>query len=649
MRGQLRRGSGPYRGDGGAGQRASVAAGGGEGLEEKPSPVGAGQADERVLLDRADRGAGLLALDAGLDPDRGELDRLGAERPQGRGERAGLGAGPGDDDAAAVQRAPLEPGQRLAASDHRPDDDQRRRPDLLAVDGLGEGLQCGHERALARHRAPLDRRRRLARVASRRDQRGGVLGQPPDAHVEDEGAGKGGERHPVESGLRLLGVLVAGYEGHRRGVVAVGHRDSRVGGGGDPGGDPGNDLELDPRLAQRLPLLAAAPEDERIASLEPDDAPALAGGGDQALADLLLGHRGGTGRLADVDQLGLLAGAVERPWRDQAVVEDRVGGRDQLQRARRHQARVPGPRADQVDDARSRAHAIASARSRISRAPAPSRRWASSAPSRVGSPESPSIPIADPLAAVGEPDEGVEPHPAGGQLGPAVDAERAVAGRAEQRDHRALGGQLAQRRPVGDRLDRSQRRLVAVASLQQQRALAGRRRHRLARQREGDLALPSQPPQPGDGEDDRVDAPPPRACAGGCRHCRAALPRRGRAGRRAAGRAGAGSPSPPGPPRARPRGWSRRRPRHRPGPRGRARRRASARRSAPRGRPWPSGRRGRPRRRAAPARPRARSAPCRPARRPTTPRPAPRRRASPPPVLPEPWPVRCRGWRFESR
>ena len=100
--------------------------------------------------------------------------------------------------------------------------------------------------------------------------------------------GKRGERLPVERGLRLLGVLVAGDEGDRRGVVAVGDRDPGVGGGGDPGGDPGDDLELDPGRAQRLALLAAAAEDERVAALEPDDAPARPRRLDQPLVDLLL-------------------------------------------------------------------------------------------------------------------------------------------------------------------------------------------------------------------------------------------------------------------------------------------------------------------------------------------------------------------------
>ena len=200
------------------------------------------------------------------------------------------------------------------------------------------------------HRAAFDRRRGLVGVAAGGDQGRGVVAQALDAHVEDERAGEAGERLPVERALLLLGVLVAGDEGDRGGVVAVGDRDAGVGAGRDAGRDPRHDLELDPGLAQRLALLAAAAEDERVAALQPHHALARPRRLDQPLADLLLRHRGHAGRLADVDQLGVLARPVERPRRDQPVVVDRVGRADQLQRARRHQPRIAGPGADEVDE-----------------------------------------------------------------------------------------------------------------------------------------------------------------------------------------------------------------------------------------------------------------------------------------------------------
>ena len=66
----------------------------------------------------------------------------------------------------------------------------------------------------------------------------------------------------------------------------MGDRDPGVGGRGDPGGDAGDDLELDPGRGQRLGLLAAAAEDERVAALEPDDAAPGPGALDHQRLDL---------------------------------------------------------------------------------------------------------------------------------------------------------------------------------------------------------------------------------------------------------------------------------------------------------------------------------------------------------------------------
>ena len=121
-----------------------------------------------VVADRRRRLAHLVALDPRLDPDRRQLDHLGAELAQGRGEAAGLGAGAGDDDAAAVQRPALEPGELLAALGDRADDDQRRRLDRLALDRLGDRPQGRGDGALAGQRAAFDRRGGLVGGRGRR-------------------------------------------------------------------------------------------------------------------------------------------------------------------------------------------------------------------------------------------------------------------------------------------------------------------------------------------------------------------------------------------------------------------------------------------------------------------------------------------------
>ena len=166
---------GPDRGDGRPGERPGIEPRRLQRLEQQPHPVGAGEADQRVVADRLDGAAHLLGLDARLDPDRRQLDHLGAEAAQGRGEAACLGAGAGDDDAAAVQRPALQPGERLAALDHRADDDQRRGADALALDRGGDRAEGRGDGALSGHRAPLDRGGGLVGVAAGLDQRRGVL------------------------------------------------------------------------------------------------------------------------------------------------------------------------------------------------------------------------------------------------------------------------------------------------------------------------------------------------------------------------------------------------------------------------------------------------------------------------------------------
>ena len=95
------------------------------------------------------------------------------------------------------------------------------------------------------------------------------------AHVEDQRLARLAQGLPVELGLAVLGV--AGDQDQGLGVVAVGQRDDGSGGAAGGGGDARDDLERDAGLQQRLDLLAAAAEDQRVAALQPDHALARAG------------------------------------------------------------------------------------------------------------------------------------------------------------------------------------------------------------------------------------------------------------------------------------------------------------------------------------------------------------------------------------
>ena len=115
-------------------------------------------------------------------------------------------------------------------------------------------------------------------------------------------------------------------------------RRQRNAGEGRDGGErrqPRHDLVLDACGGERLHLLEAAAEDERIASLEPHDgapAPAVV---DEQLVHLLLGQpvardSRSARRLRD------------EPGGDEAVVDQDLARADELQGAHRHQAGVAG-------------------------------------------------------------------------------------------------------------------------------------------------------------------------------------------------------------------------------------------------------------------------------------------------------------------
>jgi hypothetical protein len=131
----------------------------------------------------------------------------------------------------------------------------------------------------------------------------------------------------------------------------VGHRDPGVGGRCHARGHARDDLEAHPRRGERLRLLAAAPEHERVAALQAHDALPGPAQLDELRVDLVLLDGRAAGLLADVAQLGAGARTIERPGRDQPVVKHDVGACDQLQGAARHQPGVARAGADEVHDA----------------------------------------------------------------------------------------------------------------------------------------------------------------------------------------------------------------------------------------------------------------------------------------------------------
>ena len=144
----------------------------GQRLEQQPDAVGAGQADQRVgrRSRRPRRRTSSLSI-RGSIRIAGSSTTSAPSAAQRRGEAARLGAGAGDDDAAAVQRAALEPGERLAPRGDRADDDQRRRARCRSRSTASAIVpSVAVDRALARPacraRPPPPARRRRARRRS---------------------------------------------------------------------------------------------------------------------------------------------------------------------------------------------------------------------------------------------------------------------------------------------------------------------------------------------------------------------------------------------------------------------------------------------------------------------------------------------------
>ena len=114
---------------------------------------------------------------------------------------------------------------------------------------------------------------------------------------------------------------------------------------------PGHDLERDAGGGERLGLLAAPPEHERVAALQPHDR-AAAGAPCSTRSALISSwvDLDRARRLAHVDQLGARpARGRAATGRREPVVDDDVGLREQLGAADGEQPRVARPGADQVD------------------------------------------------------------------------------------------------------------------------------------------------------------------------------------------------------------------------------------------------------------------------------------------------------------
>jgi len=229
---------------------------------------------------------------------------------------------------------------------HFADDQQRRRLDVSLLDSGGQGSQGPAKHPLL-GRGPLfhQRHRHLGGHAMRAQVVADMAGAF-EAHVKHHRLTRLHQRRPVQIQRAVL--QMAGHEHARLSVIAMGQGNAGIGRATGGGGHPRHHLEGNSGRHQRLDFLAAAPEDERIAALEPQHSPASQGQIHQQLIDVLLRQGVMVRFLADEDPFDPRFQQLQNRRSDQSVVHRDVGLLHQPQRLERQQLGIAGAGAHQI-------------------------------------------------------------------------------------------------------------------------------------------------------------------------------------------------------------------------------------------------------------------------------------------------------------
>ncbi len=168
-----------------------------------------------------------------------------------------------------------------------------------------------------------------------------------DAHVENHGLSRSGQRLPVQIDAAVL--EVAGGKDTDLRMVAMGQRDAGIGSATCCCGNAGNDFEGNAVFSERFDLLAAASENERIAALQANDALALLGQPDQQYIDFFLRQGVVRGLLAGIDFLCFGAGQIKYAFGAQVIVYDDIRFTNQAGRLQGHEFGIAGAATDKID------------------------------------------------------------------------------------------------------------------------------------------------------------------------------------------------------------------------------------------------------------------------------------------------------------
>ena len=174
------------------------------------------------------------------------------------------------------------------------------------------------------------------------------LREAHEAHIDHQRLAGLGEFRPIE--VHHVVLQVASDEPHGLRPIAVRQRDAGVGGATQPRRHAGNHLEVDAELAQGLDFLAAPPEDEGVAALQPHHPSPSLGAGQQHRVDFGLPDAVEGSPLADIDALGVAAAARQDGRRHQVVVIDDVRPLQCVQRLQREEVRITRSGAHEGDE-----------------------------------------------------------------------------------------------------------------------------------------------------------------------------------------------------------------------------------------------------------------------------------------------------------
>ena len=114
---------------------------------------------------------------------------------------------------------------------------------------------------------------------------------------------------------------------------------------------PGTTSKGMPALDRAMASSPPRPENEGVAALQPDDAPALRCLCNEQGIDVGLASALAAGRLSRVDHIGVHAGAPQEPLVYEPVVDHHVSRLQQLEAPGRYEPGIAGSCPDEVDDA----------------------------------------------------------------------------------------------------------------------------------------------------------------------------------------------------------------------------------------------------------------------------------------------------------